>query len=360
MKKKYKLAHRKGRNIEVCFDFAPNTWMSTGTRDEEEALAFVVEKLKGQEKKQETLLADYLEELILSNFAKLQKRDLLLGKKTKDTHYKELSYISRVYLLPLFGRFILQRLQVKTIEDALFDLQESNLTRNRIISTLRAIYNLAIQESLTDVSPVDRIQPFSYEPKEKEIFTREELEILFQEKNFTNLEWFLYFLILKDTGWRPGEVASLTFQDINKTGGLSTTSSVFYTGKEAKLQNKIKTSTKGQDYKIGILSPLALKVFNLVAVNKNRNDFIFKFDNKFLLTQKANRELAKAFKRANLELNGRTQYSFRHTFNTMHYYVLDDKTRHELMGHTKERKEYLHIKVNERLKHLQDSNLINF
>ena len=359
MRNKFKFACRKGRNIEVCFDFAPKTWLSTGTKDKKEALEFALERVKRQEKKQETLLADYLRELIEENFGRLKIRNENFGKKLKTTYYNDLTYLSKIYLLPLFGRFILQRLTVKIIEDTLINLNESNLTKNRIIYSLKAVYNLAIQESLLEFSPIDRLNIFSYEPKEKEIFTKEELEILFHEENFTSSIWFLYFLILKDTGWRPGEVASLTFKDINETGGLSTTSSVCYNGKEAELQNKIKTSNKGQDYKIGLLSRFTLNVLQKLKKDKNEEEFIFTVNGKFLLTQTANRELEKAFKKARLELNGRTQYSFRHTFNTRCYYTLDEKTRLELMGHIKERKEYLHLKVSDRLNHLMENKIIN-
>ena len=121
MRNKFKFACRKGRNIEVCFDFAPKTWLSTGTKDKKEALEFALERVKRQEKKQETLLADYLRELIEENFGRLKIRNENFGKKLKTTYYNDLTYLSKIYLLPLFGRFILQRLTVKIIEDTLIN-----------------------------------------------------------------------------------------------------------------------------------------------------------------------------------------------------------------------------------------------
>lgn len=348
MKKPYKFTHRNGRNIEVCFSSQPNRWISTGTTDKKRALEFAL-NYKGESKGKRITLGEVIEEMQREDFKELRQFYTNHSKEKREVFYSNLASLIKNFISPLFRFYTLESLTAREIEENLAKLDKNNLYKNRILQALKIIYLSANIKGYIDKKN-DWIESYKYVYKEKGIFTSEELENIFKLENFTSQKWFLYFLFLRDLGWRPSEVASLKYTDIKNNGGVYTTSAVVYNGKKASLQNKIKTSSKGQNYKIGVLSKETLSLFN--TLNEKTEDLIFIFNGKLLLTQTANRELVKACKRANVDLKNRTQYSFRHTFNTSNYYKLEDKTRLELMGHTKDRAEYLHITAEERLKNL--------
>lgn len=355
MKNTFKIRHRKNRNFEVCFNFAPTEWKSTGTKDNEQALLFIQKFLK--DSKEEKLLnitfSQYLEELNRTELKELKEYDKKHGKLKEEVFYNNILSISNKYILPLFENCIISKISLNELNKRIENSNYSNSTKNRVINTLKIIYKLAILDNLANENLAEKLEKYKIENKETLIFTQEELNKLFREdiNYFSSEKWKLYFLILRDTGWRPSEVASLKYTDIDeRNGGISNNTSIVYNGKEAFYKKSIKTSTKGQDYKIGALSKQTLELFR--RLNKKTFSFIFLFNGKLLLTQTANRELKKALKRANIEDKGRTQYSFRHTFNTKFYFKLEDKTRLELMGHMHERKEYLHLTKEERLNHL--------
>ncbi len=63
----------------------------------------------------------------------------------------------------------------------------------------------------------------------------------------------------------------------------------------------------------------------------------------YIYAEFANDRLESAAKRAGIDLRGRTQYCFRHTWNTYYYGKLPEMARLLLMGHTSNRPEYNHI-----------------
>lgn len=356
MRKEFKFCHRKGRNIQVCFQQEPSRWISTGTEDKQEALLFALHYLKRPQENTITFRA-FLQSQLQDGFQELKEKDTLHNRERKATYYLELLSLCKKYILPTFGDCIVCKLSKNLTEKKLADLEVNTLTKNRIVVALRRLYDLAIAENICTQNIAEEIELYHYETKERQVFTKEELAKLFEidnegRINFSSLRWYSYFLILRDTGWRPSEVASLQYKDIDSRGGVATDCSVVYDGKRAILQDKIKTSRKGQKYKIGILSSLTFQVLLRLQLEDSSNSFIFKFDDTLLLTQKANRELKKAFDCAGLDLQGRTQYSFRHTFNTLLVDKLEEKTRLELMGHIKNRTEYDHTTALERLNSL--------
>ena len=64
----------------------------------------------------------------------------------------------------------------------------------------------------------------------------------------------------------------------------------------------------------------------------------------------ANKHLRAAANRANVALGVRTQYCFRHTWNTLRIGTIPETARLLLMGHTKDRPEYNHLQAEEALR----------
>lgn len=138
-------------------------------------------------------------------------------------------------------------------------------------------------------------------------------------------------------------------------GGIYTTGSIdTVTGS---FKDSIKTSKKGKGYKLGLLEDITVELLDkhLEETNPGLDELIFQ-------TSRANTDGIKAetsmkhFKssveRAQVKLNGRTQYCLRHSFETRKLMDLDLETVKELMGHTRYRREYDHRNGEERLKKL--------
>ena len=342
MKKLYKLTQRKGRNIQVCFCYEPTKWISTGTTDLNEAHRFALARLESPTDSIEIKIKDFVNKLINSNFEKLRNIDKIHLKEKNGVFYSNLSSIAKRFINPIFGECIISKLTTKEAERRIANFETNNLTKNRIIDCLERIYKIAILENLATENIASKIEKYREVHEETPIFTKEEIKRIFTDDEatleFTNLRWALYFYILRDTGWRPSEVLSLKFENIRSDGGVETSSAVV----NNKIQNSIKTARKGFQYRIGIISYFARKLATELKLGANPTDFIFTFKGKFINSQEANRELAKTCKRIGIELGGRTQYSLRHSFNTFAIDTLQDKTRLELMGHTKNRSEYDH------------------
>lgn len=66
-------------------------------------------------------------------------------------------------------------------------------------------------------------------------------------------------------------------------------------------------------------------------------------ETQYIYAELANNRLEAASKRAGVELNGKTQYCFRHTWNTFYIGKLPEVARLLLMGHYRNRPEYTHL-----------------
>ena len=64
---------------------------------------------------------------------------------------------------------------------------------------------------------------------------------------------------------------------------------------------------------------------------------------RYVYSELANKILRSAKKRAGLPDDSRTQYSFRHTWNTDNYGTMPQEARLLIMGHVKNRPEYTHL-----------------
>jgi integrase len=80
---------------------------------------------------------------------------------------------------------------------------------------------------------------------------------------------------------------------------------------------------------------------------------IFLVNGRAIIPETANKHLKLSLKKTDVKLNGRTQYSLRHSFETALAGNIDQKILLELMAHTNFRKEYDHRTPEDILKQLQ-------
>ena len=74
----------------------------------------------------------------------------------------------------------------------------------------------------------------------------------------------------------------------------------------------------------------------------------------YIYAELANDRLVASAKAAGVELDGRTQYCFRHTWNTFYIGKLPEVARLLLMGHHKNRPEYTHLSPVQSLERVLD------
>ena len=158
--------------------------------------------------------------------------------------------------------------------------------------------------------------------------------------------WALYYSIMVDTGFRASEIAGLKVSDIRDDGGLYTEYSVY----NRTLRDRIKTSDKGKNYKVGTLSDYTMELLRdyKTMYGLKGDSFLFKArDNGFIYSGISNNKLDRACTNAGVDRNNRTQHCFRHSFDTYMLKrcdgnILNQDDVRELMAHTGYRPEYDH------------------
>lgn len=364
MSKDFRFTHRKGRYIQVSFAYNPGKWVSTGTHDMQGAIVWALQHLGAGRPNRYTeslTLEAFATPFVENGFQPLKDRDTARGNKCEPTKYAKLASVVKRYIIPAHGHYILKHITANVIENWLISEKGlSNCLRNCIITAYRALLNEAIKADIIEANPAERVPLFRHEAQEKECFTLADLDKLFPtDKNaletiWGGLMWATYFCIMKETGFRPGEVAGLSPSGITETGAVYTEQSI--NPNTHILQQSIKTTHKGQGYKIGFLSKRTLDlVEELKQTERVKNSgVLFSVPTKsfFITSARANAQLDKAFKISGVEKGRKTLYSFRHTFNTMIFDKIDEKTRLVLMGHTANVKTYDHRTITDRINNI--------
>jgi integrase len=219
----------------------------------------------------------------------------------------------------------------------------------------------ARRQRIIDVNPAAQVKLITEQGNIREPFTDIEIHKMFPKDEeallyfWGNRTWAAYFLVMRDTGFRPGEVAGLTKKSISFTlHGVYTEQSVDFRTREIK--NRIKTSNKGYNFKVGLLTNQTLEQLQMLIDEKNlgANDLLFTVNKgRAIIPDSANKHLKLSMERIGIPLNGRTQYSLRHSFETALAGNVEDKILMQLMAHTEFRKEYDHRKPEDILKQLQ-------
>lgn len=372
MKKDYRFRHPKGRNIEVMFRFRPGKWESTGTDDDIEAVHYadgVLLKMNGPSNKEGVTLREFAEGFFSDKDPRgFRKRMARRGATYEDSFYEQHQSRLDNYILPAHGDYLISAITDIMIEDFIIDLERksesgkqlANSTKNKVLACYRLVMQEATRQGYVRSNQAKEVVALGTSDKERGIFTEDELALLFPDDDeklihiWSTVRWAAYFLVLRDTGWRPGEAAALHvtnyFPEIH---GVYTTSSVDY--KTHQIKERIKTTHRGQKYKDGFLQEQTVRILEtLIAMKAGSDPYLFHYiyngKDQFIYSDIANKRLRASAALAGVELDGRTQYCFRHTFNTYYIGRLPEMARLILMGHTKNRKEYDHLSGEQRLR----------
>ena len=167
--------------------------------------------------------------------------------------------------------------------------------------------------------------------------------------------WATYFLVMRDTGFRPGEVAGLSLSSYNpKDKGIYTEQSIHHATRE--VVKRIKTTGKGKHYKVGLLTNQTIEQLNKLIDEMKITDpegLLFLINGRPLIPETANKHLKLSLKRTSVKLNGRSQYSLRHAFETALAGNVEEELLLELMAHKRFRNECDHRTPEDIFKQLQ-------
>ena len=359
MKEPYRFIKRKSKkNIYVIFEHLPGREFSTGTDDMRKAVVFAESMLRQdwqqfEKDKNRITFGEYAKDFYTDsdphNFRKSKEAK---NRNYEDTFYSDHQGRLENYLMPKFGGYLLLSMNQKMIEEWFVSLKGKNgknlsaSTRNKILYCLRYILQTAALEGYISSDPTKDIESIAEnDTKNRDAFTIDELYTFFPADNaelvkaWGGLMWTTYFLVMRDTGWRPAEVSGLRKENYHPDlKGLYTETSVV-AGIE---KNRIKTTNKGKRYKVGMLTDRTSSfVEQLIA--SIPGDFLFiTTDGNFVQPNAANKHLRAVANHFGIDLNGRTQYSFRHAFESFTVGNIKTDALLELMAHTGFRPEYDH------------------
>lgn len=369
----YRLRQVTGRCISVEFDHMPSKRISTKTHDIEEAIQFADRYLMRDG------LMEYDRVPTLSEFAKdffmrrdpdsLYARNKQWKKKNEEEYYTSSQSRLDNHILPAFGAYLVDAITAPQIERFIIsacrvkpgqkNMPLSDATKNKLITCMRDIFDDVRRKGYRKDNPARDVPLINEESEQRDPFYPDEMLKLFPPEDdklmstWGGLMWTCYFLVFRDTGFRPGEVAGLQRRHyLADMGAVFTMQS--YDSAKKKVKQSIKTTRKGQKYKTGLLSPQTCRLLDKYCSVMNDGDYLFTMPDGTLI---ANTTSLKHFrgvcKRVGIDLHGRVQYCLRHTFNTAIIGEVPEDVRRRLMGHTGDRPEYDHRRIERIVKQLE-------
>ena len=373
MKTEYRFKKRKGRKIQVIFQILPGLEINTGTDNEKEAVQFAERYLQDFDKNRNITSIPTFKEYA-AGFYRDDKHGYRKQLEKKKKSFKEEYWSvqeSRLqnYWIKKFGNLLISAITADMIDDWYMELKSkksnrelSDNSKNKILACGNNVFKQALKDKLIGKNPISSIEKITEEHEIRENFNDFEIAKLFPPdmdellKIWLTKKWALYFLIMRDTGWRPGEVAGIKRSSYYpEIGGLYTDASINYF--DGTVQERIKTSGKGKNYKIGYLSNFTVSLLDEYIKNKNipvKSLLFTSTKGTGLKPEVSNKHFKASCKRAGIDRGSRTQYSLRHTFDTKMLELLDKETVNALMGHTNYRKEYDHRSPETLLKQYKD------
>ena len=249
------------------------------------------------------------------------------------------------FIIPYFGNMCFDEITPVIVQDWYNSMRKNDGSRlssgyaNNILNTLSTIFKWAIFRGVTSTNPTKSIIRRTTSDRGRRPYSHEELEIMFPKDNEKLIEIWgskkiaLYFLILRDTGWRPGEILALTPFDLIRSEKSITTAKSFNSF-DKKVIDSIKTTKKGMKFKVGMLSDMTYDLFVEVSsdIEYDRQIFVDAYG-----TNYSSRRMLEIFKktlsRLGIETEGRPQYALRTTFMTNISNTMSDEKVILLMGH---------------------------
>lgn len=355
--KPYRFICRADRNIQVVFKHLPGKLVSAGTRDISEAVRFAEDFLEsnGMSNKKTPTLGEFAKDFFIrTDSLSIRAKQLAFGKTVGEKWYKDNQAYLDNFIIPTFGDYQINAITPLSIENWIVGIKQksgkalSSDSKNKVLHALNLVLTEAIRLGYMTSNPLE----ISYKPKvvtenPRRALTLHEQRMLFPENKeqrktvWKSTLWAAYFSIMYDTGFRPGEVAGLRVCDVYRTpGGMGVYTSHTISCFEEKAVERVKTSGKGMENRVGLLSDISeALVLELIKENDLKDeDWLFeitkrKDNTRFLYPRDANPHLKSVCKELGLD-ESITQYYIRHTYATYRRGRMDEATLALSMGHS--------------------------
>lgn len=353
--KLYKLHQFKGRNIEAVFAHAPFKRVSTGTRDLTEAVLFCENYLR-----QDGIIGEAVP--TFKDFSKgfftrtdpdsLYARDHAFGRDKREQWYADKQALLDTYIIPRFGSYLINSIKAVAIESWLVSIQGSRFgelsacSKRKILDCLRYVLDDAIRKDYITSNPARAVKPPIERSETRRALTLHEQQQLFPSdleervRLWGSRMWALYFSIMYDTGFRPSEVGGLLVGNIYSTPqGQAVYTTHTINGETHRLEERVKTSGKGMESRVGLLSSSTQKLVvtfleEIEATDESEPLFLLCRGKKdsFVFNETANKHFKSVCK--SLGITGVTQYTLRHTYATYRRGNVDETSLAIAMGHS--------------------------
>ena len=252
------------------------------------------------------------------------------------------------YVVPLWGGLDVSELSIKKIDDALLSLASvangkelSGGAKNTLLNILDDICSLAMEDDVIQNNPVKSVMRFSKVITNfRGAIPKDEMDLLFPAshdgliKVWKKQAYATAYLVLRDTGLRPGELRALQWGDWYPDLRFFSITKAIESGK----LDKIKCTKTGSVKPAIVTEQTAEEIENLRNIVKDYSSENFIFADKrgpFSIWR-----IAYNFRmgviRAGLLDKPYSPYWLRHTFNTRMLEILPAKKVRLLMGHETE------------------------
>jgi len=256
--------------------------------------------------------------------------------------------VMKNWVVPLWGEVNPKKLTVKMIDEAMRGVTSAmtwrpiaGATKNRILSVLSEMYVHLIEEGLLKTNPTrDVVRCNSYPEQPRSALSLGEMRALFPEDRaelkriWRNQKYICAFLVLRDTGLRPGELVALKWGDWNPDIKFFPILRAIESGSK-----KEKGTKTGSTKPAIITDQTAVEIEALRKKVKPKSPDEYIFCNKYGIpygTGRLSQNFHKAVKLAGIHRPELTPYWLRHTFNSRMLETMDEKLVQQLMGHNTE------------------------
>ena len=188
----FKLKKQEKRCYQACFSWDKYHWISTHENEESLARKWCEDYIISQGKADKYLGGKMTLGRFSSGFFSKEdprgyrKRRELMGKALQDKDYNQREGFLENYILPEFSEIRLCDLSIVVIENWYIGIKSkskdkllSTGSRLHILTTLSIILDEAVRLNLIPFNPCDKVEKIRVTYKKKNIFTDEELRIMF-------------------------------------------------------------------------------------------------------------------------------------------------------------------------------------
>ncbi len=347
----------------VVYVVVPGTsgWVSSGKRRKTAAVEWALHQASGGFAADVTL-GEYARDFFIPGLCPRVKLIEQSGGKNVRKSWYNMRQVHEAYILPAWGKTMLAAIQARAFFDwltgplltvAKFEGKRRPISasqRNRIHSAMNHIFAQARFDGILDRNPLDAVPRIKDERPPRGVLTDEEFRKVFPE-DLAELDhvwgsrrWAVYFMVLADTGMRPGEALALHWTDWHPVPrAFIVSKGVDDLGRIGPL----KTARKGVDRRVGLVGVRTAAL--LEGLRDGDTGLIFpgkRSDSRTggtMRTMVARDHFLKSLERAGVD---RAQpgaktlplstYSLRHAANTGFRTDFGDEAARLLMGHTTE------------------------